>query len=144
MIIVCHNNTAVTGSDAAVESCSLSLHICFNFTSFLNNCCLSKLLPGYADSTFAIQKHIEPKKCVNCVLFHLCFFTRSIYCCIQQVVLLLIRVSDELKANAGEVWHWLRFIYLTATWQVSTAGLEVIFNPKGQTLLVNLGIWKSL
>ena len=46
----------------------------FHFTiilisSFLNNCCLSKLLPGYADAIFAIQKHIESNKCVNFVLF---------------------------------------------------------------------------
>lgn len=61
-IIVCHfNNTGFAGSDAAVECCSLSFHICFNFKSFLNSCCVSKLHPGKADSTFAIQKHIEPK-----------------------------------------------------------------------------------
>lgn len=29
-------------------------------------------------------------------------------------------------------------------WQVPSAGLEVVLNPKGQTLFGNLGIWKPL
>lgn len=126
------------------------VHFLFTFVLISQVFCVKT--PGSFDCTFAVQTHTEPKYQNPCDVRNvfsvsLLINTRSINHLIQEVVFLfcfLLLISGQEINSAGEVWHWLNFIYPTASWQVSSTSLEVTFNPKGQTLLVNLGIWKPL
>lgn len=102
---------------------------------------MSQLLCGCTESTFAIQQHIKTKYVSQIWKLYFLSSLRDLFKVTDGRLLSLIRVCDKLKGTASEVAGWILFTS-QPLWLVSSTGLEVIFNPKGQTLLFNLWFWK--
>lgn len=102
---------------------------------------MSPLLCGCTESTFAIQQHIKTKYVSQIWKLYFLSSLRDLFKVTVGRLLSLIRVCDKLKGTASEVAGWILFTS-QPLWLVSSMGLEVIFNPKGQTLLLNLWFWK--